>query len=279
MARANLDALVITSSAVGQWFTSFREPHEWHDICQSRSAWYILTHTGDYLYMTPTAGGEHFNTTRRSTWVTNIRSIVERSVSPRHEIWDIHDQVVDVFRAGLTEREFLARLDERFRERFDQPYSYEPAGSWDVRNPRTNDSNFFHSVITDRVFREGDLLSRSNSGVTYRGYRGDVDRVWYIGQPPDIVRHWYRAAWECNRAMAELIRPGTRCSEMWAACDRVEQKYGLPRRRTGRVGHGYRNTLQDRPVVGLSHVLRLRPYCGVRGKQDQHSPRARRRPD
>jgi hypothetical protein len=71
MAEAALDALVITSSGVGQWFTSLTEPHEWHDRCPARSAWYILTHDGDYLYMAPTSCGEHFNTTRRATWVSN----------------------------------------------------------------------------------------------------------------------------------------------------------------------------------------------------------------
>lgn len=40
MAEADLDALVITTSAVGHWFTSLLEPHEWHDRCTSRSAWY-----------------------------------------------------------------------------------------------------------------------------------------------------------------------------------------------------------------------------------------------
>src|SRR5688572_13377827 len=54
MAAEQLDALVITSSGVGQWFTSLTEPHEWHDRCPARSAWYILTHDGDYLYMAPT---------------------------------------------------------------------------------------------------------------------------------------------------------------------------------------------------------------------------------
>src|SRR5262245_27161020 len=82
IAQENLDALVITSSAVGQWFTSALEPHEWHDRCPSRSAWFILTHDADYLYMTPTAAGEHFNTTRRSTWVTHVRGIAERAEWP-----------------------------------------------------------------------------------------------------------------------------------------------------------------------------------------------------
>src|SRR5690242_20604101 len=69
MAGHSLDALVITSSAVGGWFTGRREPHEWHDVCQARSTWYILTHDRDLLLMPPTTGGEHFSTTRRSSWV------------------------------------------------------------------------------------------------------------------------------------------------------------------------------------------------------------------
>src|SRR3954466_704453 len=67
MAGHELDALVITSSAVGQWFTSHDEPHAWHDQVQARSAWYILTHNGDYLYSTPT-NNTHFSALRRSVW-------------------------------------------------------------------------------------------------------------------------------------------------------------------------------------------------------------------
>jgi ectoine hydrolase len=87
MAKAGLDALVITSGQVGQWFTSAAEPHEWHDRCQSRSAWYVLTDTDDYLFMTPTTAGEHMNTTRRVTWVTHILPIMERVAWPRVELW------------------------------------------------------------------------------------------------------------------------------------------------------------------------------------------------
>ena len=320
MARENLDALVVTSGAVGQWFTSFREPHEWHDRCPSRSAWYILTPSGDYLYMTPTAHGEHFNTTRRSTWVTHIRAIVERCVWPRYEIWDIaqmphvfaelglehgrlgfelgdcmtlglsvndflrlrdlmpaaqlvdgspairrlmsihtpeeiertrracqagiwiHNQVPTILRPGLTEREFVARLAEVFRAHYGEGYSYRPEGAWDVRNPRAGDSNIFHAALTDRTFKVGDLVGRAESGVSYRGYGGDVDRLWYIGQPPDIVRHWYHTTWECNRAMAEVIRPGALCSELYAECARIERKNAFPERKVGRCGHGLRNT-------------------------------------
>jgi Xaa-Pro aminopeptidase len=42
--------------------------------------------------------------------------------------------------------------------------------------------------------------------------------------------------------MAEAIAPGARCSDIYQACAAVEQRYGLPERRAGRVGHGLRNT-------------------------------------
>jgi Xaa-Pro dipeptidase len=320
MALENLDALVITSSVVGQWFTSVLEPHEWHDRCPARSAWFILTHDADYLYMTPTAAGEHFNTTRRSTWVSHIRGIAERSAWPCCELWDvrqmpgvfadlgltrgrlgfelgdcmtlgisvndflrlrelmpgaqlvdgsaairwlmsvhtpeeiertrkackagvwIHEQVPAILRPGLTERELIRRLAEVFAEHFGAGYTYRGDGAWDVRNPRTGDSNLFHAAITDRVYKEGDLVARSTSGASYRGYPGDVDRAWYVGDPPEVVRRWYRATWECNRAMAEEIKPGNRCSDVYAACARVEAKHGFPERLVGRVGHGIRNT-------------------------------------
>lgn len=320
MDESGLDALVITSGANGRWFTSFLEPHEWHDRCQARSAWYILTPTDDYLYMTPTACGEHFNTTRRSTWVTHIRAIVERAHWPRHEIWDItqmpwvfselelergrlgfelgdcmtmgisfsdfirlrelmpqahlvdgssvirrlmqkptpeeisrvrraceagvwiHEQVPHVLKTGMTEKEFRARLGEVFAEKFGEGYSYQPDGAWDIRNPGSGDSSFFHHVATDRVFRRGDTVFRGWSGASYRGYAADVDRLWHIGEPPPQVERLYRINWECVRAMEESIRSGSLMSEVYAACARVEEENGLPKRLAGRVGHGLRNT-------------------------------------
>jgi Xaa-Pro dipeptidase len=88
----------------------------------------------------------------------------------------------------------------------------------------------------------GDVICRSRSGASYRGYHADIDRMWSIGPPSDAVERWYRIAWECNRAMAEMIRPGTRCAEIYWAGNRVEKRFGLGDRPGGRTGHGYRNT-------------------------------------
>ena len=320
MAAAGIDALVITSGEVGQWFTSAASPHEWHDRVQARSTWYILTDQDDYLCMPPTTAGEHMNTARRVTWVSTILPIVEKTEWPRAELWDlrqmpqifkriglerarlgfelgdcmtlglsyndfntlktlmtearfvdaspvvralmsvhtpieidrirkacqagiwIHDCVPAVLQPGMTERELLGTLGDQFEKAHDGGYRYQPEGGWDVRNRTAGDSNLYHMTATDRPYRAGDYVARGTSGVSYRGYAGDVDRGWHVGTPSPGVERTYQIAWECNQAMAEAIAPGKRCCEIYEAGVAVERRYGLPERLTGRIGHGLRNT-------------------------------------
>jgi Xaa-Pro aminopeptidase len=320
MAAHALDGLVVTSSGIGRWFTGRFEPHEWHDLCQARSTWYILTPERDCLFMPPTTGGEHFSTTRRSTWVREISGVAERTDWPRVELWAveqipeifaelgidhgrlgfelgdcmtlginvndflrlrellphadlvdaapalrrlmsihtleevnrirqacaaavwIHGQIPAVLQRGISERQLTRELADRFTARFANGYRYQPETGWDIRNFRTQDSSPYHAVGTDRLFREGDLVARGTSGVSYRGYDGDVDRIWHLGKPTKEVVDWYRTAWECSQAMAEQIKPGNRCSDIYQACVQVEQRHGRPAREVGRVGHGLRNT-------------------------------------
>ena len=347
MARAGLDALVVTSGMVGRWFTGRAEPHSWHDEVPSRSTWYILAPDGDYLYMTPT-NNHNFASARRGTWVTHVREIVERTEWPRVEIWGlgqmpgifaglglargrlgfelgdtmtlglsvndflrlrelmsgaelvdaspairrlmaiqtplevertraaceagvwIHGQVPRLLRPGLTERQFFAQLAEAFSARFGPGYGYEVEGGWDVRNAAAGEYHLYHHGVTDRVFRPGDQVCRGTSGAHYRGYGGDVDRIWYLGTPPDVVRRWYRMTWECNRAMAAQVRPGARCSDVYAASVAVETKYGLAPGRSGRRGHGLRNTggLSVHPdnhtVLEPGMILSVEPMFGNR---------------
>jgi Xaa-Pro aminopeptidase len=347
MAAADLDALVVTSSIVGQWFTSSHEPHNWHDQTCCRSSWYILTHDGDYLYTTPT-NNHNFNTQRRATWVSEIRPIVERSVWPRVEIWGIdqmpaifadlglsrkrlgfelgdnttigmsvndflqlrelmpqarfvdgspvirrlltvqtpleiersriachagvwiHNQVPRLLRPGLTERDLFHRLSSAFAQQFGDGYSYVPTGNWDVRNAEHGNDNLHHHIETERVYRAGDQLCRGRSGASYRGYRGDVDRIWYLGDPPPIVREWYRITWEVNRAMAEQIKPGNRCSDVYAPLVRVTDAYHFPRPLAGRNGHGIHNTgdLSVHPdnhtVLEPGMIISVEPMFGNR---------------
>jgi Xaa-Pro aminopeptidase len=156
-------------------------------------------------------------------------------------VW-IYDQMAELLRPGQTERALIQALTERFASRYGAGYAYRADGFWDVRNPTRDDANLFHAAITDRVYQRGDYVARGYSGVSYRGYPGDIDRGWQIGPPTAEVERYYQITWECNQAMAEAIRPGARCCDIYAAGAAVERRHGLPERVSGRTGHGIRNT-------------------------------------
>jgi len=142
---------------------------------------------------------------------------------------------------GVTERELADRLADAFRLHFKQGYSYRSEGGWDVRNERYGEYNTYHYPTTDRPYRIGDHVCRGTSGASFRGFMGDVDRMWYLGRPPDPVRKWHRWAFECNRAMTAAIRPGARCSDIYNAGARIDLAFGLPPPASGRRGHGLRH--------------------------------------
>ncbi len=104
MSTQGLDALVICSSGNGRFFTSSTVPHEWHDRVTTRAEFYMLTNDDDYLFLSPTMGGEVLNTARKRTWVKNLRNVVERhSKENRLEIWRV-EWIVRAFRELKLDR-------------------------------------------------------------------------------------------------------------------------------------------------------------------------------
>ncbi|MFN8526541.1 MAG: Xaa-Pro peptidase family protein [Chloroflexota bacterium] len=348
MAQHGLDALAITSSGVGYWFTGRPEPHSWHDRVAARSAWFVLTADRDVLLCAPT-NNQHLDAVRRSVWVTDVLPLVERAAWPRREMWGleqipyrlrqigiesgrlgfelgdcmtlgisfndferlrellpraalvdasavirqlmsvhtpleierlraacaagvwVHEQIGVVLRPGMTERELIEALAQAFSASFpsNDGYVYARAGGWDVRNADRRDSNRYHTQITERRYRLNDVICRGNSGASYRGYDADVDRVWHVGAAPSTECHdWYRVAHEANREMAARIRPGARCSDVYAAYEQVLARHGFPAAVAGRVGHGIRNTgglsvhPDNRTVLEPDMVISVEPMIG-----------------
>ncbi len=318
MLQQGLEALIVCSSSNGAYFTSRDQPRKWHDRVQTRAAFFVLTIDSDYLYLTPTHGGENQNTARKRTWVTNIRSVVERHEDrDRVEQWGVewmvkafkelkldtaklgwelgdcqtlgisyndfnefkrlmpgaqfvdgsrvlrrlhqfptpfqldvirkaccvgvkmHDQVPEIVKIGMTEKEFAGRMRRRFEElNLGEGYSF--AGGYDdVRNPKHPEMNLmFKGQITGRPFMEGDVFCRGSSGISYLGQGADIDRVWYVGsKPPAIVKRWYAVTHMCLDAMAAALKPGDSCADVFAVRDKIAKENGLPQQLVGRNGH------------------------------------------
>jgi len=157
----------------------------------------------------------------------------------------MHDQVVDIVRVGMTEREFARRMRKRFEElQFSDGYSYGmwEGGLWgyhDIRNPKHPEMNLIAKFqLTDRPFMDGDVFNRMTSGMSYLGEDADVDRTFYVRRnPPANVEKWYRVTSMCTQAMGEAMRPGVTCAEIFELENRIAKENGLPERVLGREGH------------------------------------------
>ena len=155
----------------------------------------------------------------------------------------MHDVLPSLVYVGMTEREMVRVLENHFRATFAtvEGLSYRGEGGWDIRNPVTQTWIPFHARATDHKIAFGDFLARSTGGTSCNGCPGDVDRSFHVGQPSDPVRRYYDGAVACLRAMREAIRPGNRCSEVFAAYAQCAEKVGWPVRTVGRQGHGLFN--------------------------------------
>ena len=96
---------------------------------------------------------------------------------------------------------------------------------------------------TDRRLEPGDLLLLDFS-VVLGGYRGDFAATFAVGGPPTAEqRHLHETCLQALAAGEKLLRPGTPCREIDAACRGVAAAAGLGPAYKSHTGHG----------LGLAH--------------------------
>ena len=79
----------------------------------------------------------------------------------------------------------------------------------------------------DGVLRRGEPMFLDALG-TYAHYHGDVGRCVVIGEPDKLVRQRHAALCKGWEAVAQLLRPGVRYSELAAEAVAAARKSGLP---------------------------------------------------
>ena len=142
-----------------------------------------------------------------------------------------------------------------FRERWGDGYSYRETGGWDMRNPGRGDSNHFHAVATDRVFRAGDLFFRLTAARAIEAMARTTTASGTSVRLPDVVREWYSGDLGVQprdgrgrQAREPLLRHlrGLRAGRA---------PHGFPLREVGRIGHGLRTPVGCRCIPDNHTVL------------------------
>ena len=94
-----------------------------------------------------------------------------------------------------------------------------------------------HLITTPRRFTAPDLVIHSRQ-VSVDGYRAELERTYFIGEPTAEQRRLFAVMQAAQWAAIEACRPGTPMSAVDAAARRIIQEAGFGERAIHRTGHG-----------------------------------------
>lgn len=104
-----------------------------------------------------------------------------------------------------------------------------------------------HGIPSDRVLREGDIVS-VDAGAVVRGFHGDSAFTVAVGQASEEARRLIAATEEALRLGIEQVRAGSRVGDISAAVQTYAEGlgYGVVRKYTG---HGIGRAMHEEPQV------------------------------
>jgi Xaa-Pro aminopeptidase len=158
--------------------------------------------------------------------------------------------VEHVLRAGITERQVSAAVDDYLRSRGSETSFASIVAS----GPN---SAIPHAPITDRELREGEPL-KIDIGAVVNGYCSDMTRTVCLGEAPPQLRELHALVLESQETAERDIRPGMTGREGDTIAREVIQRAGHADLFTHGTGHGIGLEVHEPPWLSQSrgdHVL------------------------
>jgi Xaa-Pro aminopeptidase len=158
----------------------------------------------------------------------------------------------------MTEREVLIQVEAALRRAGSDEVSFATQVSSGTRTARVV------AFATDAVLAEGTPV-QLDCGGSYRGYRGDLSRMFVLGTPGGRLRDLMEVTAEIYDRCLELLRPGVSCAEVARLAVRIAGAHGLaenlyrsPNHESGFIGHGLGCSYVEPPELhpGNEELLR-----------------------
>lgn len=86
-------------------------------------------------------------------------------------------------------------------------------------------------------------------GIKYRGYRSDIGRMLYKGQPSDELLGLFEASKAGQQVAIDMMRPGSVAKDVFEAAVQKVRDAGIPSYQRQHVGHGIGVEYYDLPVL------------------------------
>lgn len=141
------------------------------------------------------------------------------------------DDVLDVIRVGLTERQIANELTIALMRRGAAALAFEP-----LIQSGPN-AALPHVTASERVIQSGEVLLL-DFGITREGYNSDITRTFVIGRANEEIKRIYELVKQANAAGRAAARPGATGQEVDRAARKVIADAGYGPYFTHRTGHG-----------------------------------------
>ncbi len=141
------------------------------------------------------------------------------------------DNVLDVIRAGMTERQVANELLIALMRAGAESIAFDP-----LIQSGPN-AALPHLTPTERAVQPGEVLLL-DFGIAIDGYASDMTRTFVVGGAPDEIKNIYEVVKQANAAGRAAARPGASGQDVDRAARKVIEDAGYGQFFTHRTGHG-----------------------------------------
>ncbi|MBN2067351.1 MAG: aminopeptidase P family protein [Candidatus Diapherotrites archaeon] len=147
-------------------------------------------------------------------------------------------RVPKIYRRGMTERALALAIELEFRQKADDSIGFP------VIVASGANGSVPHHMPSEKRIGKGFLLV--DAGCRYRNYCADLSRTFFVGSATERQRELYQAVFASQRFSLSLIKPGEKCSGIFAKAGKFlksETGFSL----IHGLGHGLGIEVHDSP--------------------------------
>jgi methionyl aminopeptidase len=185
---------------------------------------------------------------------------IERMRSSNRIVAEILQKVVAAVRPGVKTRDLDALAEDLLRK-YKARSAFKGYNGYPAVLCTSVNEEVVHGIPSDRVLKEGDILSL-DFGAVWDDYYGDAAITVPVGSISEEARRLLRVTEEALGKAIEQARPGNHLSDISAAIQGYVESRGFSAVRDF-VGHGIGRFMHERPQVpnfGLpGRGVRLKP--------------------
>ena len=118
-----------------------------------------------------------------------------------------------------------------------------------------DDLKLYHGINHDRVTNNG--FTRYDLTAAYEGYWSSAGRTIYVGKPTCEAKAAYSDNLKLKAFAVSLLKPGIKCSELFAKVEQKSVEWGIPFMKEAGIGYGVGIAEREAPFLNASDHTEL----------------------